>query len=345
MDPVEFVPGAEDLEVNLWTGGSLQAVVMIDEEIALENLWLQVEPTEGQVPEPTDTRLAIMNRDEYRLRGQFTGKEDGRYTFQWNSLWPGGYRFEVTARGASVPLVEVLDLQIVAGERNEDARLDGIDLRGKFRMIVVRVVGTNGRPIPEANYGPPLVVINNRTEDAVLGGYAAQDGSASILTRERYVDLLVLQRGYKPVELNGITSDTTVTLEPFPEVVVRIAGGLPRLPGGHALRVSLSKKGRQRDRRRLDSNFMMGGNVDMWLRPTTASQVVGDSGEIRLQVEGDGAHTVRVSLRNNSTRRSSTVRDIEPAEIEMRASLGEQVFEIRIPEEGLRAAIERAAGR
>ena len=164
---------------------------------------------------------------------------------------------------------------------------------------------------------------------------------ASILTAEKSVDLLVLQTGYRPVELDGVSVDTAVTLETFPEIVVRIAGVKPELPPGHSLHLSLIKKGRREDSRRLDSDFMS-GTVDSWLWPTTPMQALSAGEDVRLPVEGDGIHTVRLSVRNTTTGRSGSVQGTEPAEVEVRIAAGAQRFEIRIPEDGLRAAIERA---
>ena len=58
-----------------------------------------------------------------------------------------------------------------------------------------------------------------------------------------------------------------------------------------------------------------------------------------------GKYSVRASLRSTSPRRSSTIRDIKPAEIEVRNLVGRPVFEIEIPEESLKQSLERVRGR
>ena len=171
-----------------------------------------------------------------------------------------------------------------------------------------------------------------------------RDGSARILTGEPYLDVVVAARGYRPSAVSGVRTDITVTLERYPEVLARIAGGVPSLPARHALRVSIAKKGVPRERRNISSDGM-GGGAFAWLQPRTALQEIDETGEVALQVDGDGAYSVTISVRNEVSRGSSSIEGIEPAEIQVRESTDRQVFEIRIPEEALRQAVEQAATR
>ena len=69
------------------------------------------------------------------------------------------------------------------------------------------------------------------------------------------------------------------------------------------------------------------------------------TGEVALQVDGEGAYSVTVSVRNLASPGMGSIGGIEPAEIQVRESTGRQVFEIRIPKEALRQAVEQAATR
>lgn len=344
VDPVEFSPGWEDLLLDLETGASLRAVLLLDRTFPMQNLWVRLAHTDGRVPEAEPNPFMMIQRPyEDRLYGQPRGQEQGRHTFMWSALSPGTYRFEVLPRGARAPLVTVEDVVITNG-KNDDPRLDGIDLRGKLRQVTVTVQDMNGRRLANTNSGPPVVLLNDPTAEEELQGFRAENGRAVILTAEPYLDLMVVSQGFKPKEVYGVREDTAVRLEPFSEIAVRIAGGLPALPEGNTLRISVSRKGRQRDRRRIVSDYMI-GSIDSWLRPQNAQKEVDDRGRITLQVEGDGTYTVSVSVRHDASRRSSRIREIEPTEIEVQTSVGPQVFEISIPEEELEQAIERAAGR
>ena len=183
-----------------------------------------------------------------------------------------------------------------------------------------------------------MVLIHDGTPDGELARFPARDGGATIITGDAYLDLLVVANGYRSQELSGVTSDTTVRLEPFPEMQLKIVGGLPELPDGHSLRVSIS----ERDPRRVSFE---GRLSDYFLRPRFGQrQELGSSGEVSLQFEGDGMYSVTVTVGNNPLPQVK-VEGIEPAEIEVRASTGRQVFEIRIPQEELTKALERLAGR
>jgi hypothetical protein len=348
MDPVEFAVGADNLLVELDSGGSLRALVLMDEMPPVQMflpvgfLGLRLVATDGHDTTQDEQRVvpSIFAELENRLYGQLAGEEDGGQIFRWNALWPGRYRLEVLPRGGREPLVVIPGIHITAGERNRDPRLDPIDLRGKLRRITVRVLDASGQPL-DPGTGRTTVLINDRTAEAELQGFSAQNGRATILTGERYLDLLVAARGYRPKELSGVSSDITVMLERFPEVVVRITDVLEDLPEDCALRVSITRKDRQRDIRRY-SYEMGSGGLDSMLRPPMTLQEL-RGGEVALPVDGDGVYRVRVSLRNDETRRSVTVADIEPPEIEVRISMGRQVFEIRVPEEALKQAVNQAA--
>jgi hypothetical protein len=347
IDPVEFTPGRNDLEIDLDSGGSLQAIVLVDDMFRTRdlrqspNLLLRLAHTDGRVPVEDRGGFFFLLSDPRndRLYGHSMAQEGERQTFTWGSLWPGQYRLEVLARGARTPLMTIPDIEIAKGGRSEDTRLDGIDLREKFRRITVQVQDMNGRPIPETSF--PTVLINGPTAEDELQGFEVRGGTAMIPTAEPYLDVLVAAQGYRPRTVLGVRTDITVMLEPFPEVVVRIAGGVPPLPPGHALRVSISEKGLQPERRNIISDGR-GGGASRWLRPPTVPREIDETGAIELQVSGDGTYSVMFSVRNDVSRRSASIEGIEPAEIQVQESLGRQVFELRISAEGLKKAIEQS---
>ncbi len=84
--------------------------------------------------------------------------------------------------------------------------------------------------------------------------------------------------------------------------------------------------------------------MDQWLRPPTPRQGLNENGEMRVQVRGAGAYRVRVLVQNEETRRSSTIPDTTPAQIQLTGS-GSKIIDIQIPEEGLKQAVEQAGRR
>jgi hypothetical protein len=240
-------------------------------------------------------------------------------------------------------MVTVEGIQITAGELTRDPRLEGIDLRGKFRPIKVEVQDENHRPLAASGIRP-MVLVDPSSEREVQG-YAVVAGVATVIIAGPDVDLLVTAPGYQPRALNGVSEDTVVSLEPYPEVLVRIPGGAPRLPEGYVLRVSLTKTGRQRDDRTLRAETSVGPQMDRHLHPPSTPQAIDDRGEVTLQVSDDGGYAVAVSARNTATRRTAAVRDVVPAEVQVQTAAGRQVFEVRITEEALRQALAEAGLR
>lgn len=111
------------------------------------------------------------------------------------------------------------------------------------------------------------------------------------------------------------------------------------------MQISISMKGRLRDERQPMSGFNNDGILDSWLQLPSTSKTAGDKGATNIQVSGDGTNFVAVSVRNDASGRSATVREFESTEIEVRTSAGRQTFEIKIPEEGLKQAMEQVAKR
>lgn len=343
--PIEFAPGAVGLVFELIDGGTLDAELLVDESVSLEELRVSVIPLDGQEletrPDPGDS-MAMYRIDNWLLGSRSRRTSRGQ-AFHWRALWPGRYRLEVRTAGASTPVVSIPDVHIAVGERNRDPRLEPIDLRRKLRTISITMVDPDRELIAPETSSPLALVHDPDAEE--MYGFGHRRNPATILTGEPYLDLLVVARGYKPREISGVTADMEVMLEPFPEVVVRIPGGLPALPDDISLRLRISRIGDrgQRDPRRvvLENG---GGPLSSWLEPGTSTQEFSETGEVALPVSGDGTYALRASLQRGRNP-AVTIRDVEPAEIEVRTALGQQVFEITIPAQALRQAVVEAGKR
>jgi hypothetical protein len=324
QDPVEFSPGAEDLEIDLSTGGSLTAMVLLDETIPPDHVVLRLVPSDG---------VRRMGETEERLSARLTVAKEGQSTFWWHSLWPGVYRLEVLAAAARGPLATVDGVRIAGGE-NRDARLDGIDLRGTLRKISIAVLDAEGRQL-DVESGQPLVVVD--AGGGEMHGFPVVDGIASIVTVEPSLNLLVSAFGYSPQEVPGVSQDTEVRLVPYPEILVRIEQP-PRLPEGCVLRASISEQHRPPDGREYDRDGLK-TELEPRLRPTTMRREVGDSGEVALAVAGAGTYSLKLTVLDPATNRESMIRNPEPSELEVKYTWGQPPFEVWIPEEGLRDAL------
>ena len=101
-------PTREGLEIDVVTGRTLEATVLVDESVFLSdpaqgfgiltNLVLRLVPTRGQ---GVVDRFHMDPYDE-RLQADSGGRTDeGLSVFRWAGLWPGTYRLEVSPRGTS----------------------------------------------------------------------------------------------------------------------------------------------------------------------------------------------------------------------------------------------------
>ncbi len=83
-----------------------------------------------------------------------------------------------------------------------------------------------------------------------------------------------------------------------------------------------------------------GGPLSTWIRPRLTSGLLDAGNEVALQFAGAGRYQLGLSVVNTVIRKTQAVAGFEPAEIELAAG-GGQVVELRVPQEGLREALER----
>ncbi|MHC5063760.1 MAG: hypothetical protein ACYTG5_07285 [Planctomycetota bacterium] len=344
LEPLEFSMGSEDLLIKLATGGSLQAKLLVDDLSVVQQLFLELSPSDGRVHEEyKDPRYIMPAPFGLRLYGQYSGSQDDEYLYKWGTLWPGEYRLNIYPRGAIQPLLSMTGIQIVSGETGGDPRLEPLDLRGKLRKIKITLEDGTGKRLQQSRYGPPVIIINDPDPEAELYGYTADNSSAVILTAEPAVNLLVLAMGFMPEDIYAVSADRKVIMTPFPKIKLRISEGLANLPPDHVLRVSVSEKGRKTDKRKLNSDYMVGSTVDRWLRPPTSRSPFNAKGEVEVRVAEEGSYWLSFMLQNTKAGSSATVDKVEPSMIEIPADMESMpVFEISLPEEELQKAIEKA---
>ncbi len=341
MDPVEFTLGSEGITINLETGGTLRASVLVDEGIPIQQLFLQLVLRNGaELTEDSDPRYSMQLPYGQRFYGHYRGPEEDAQGFRWGTVQPGEYRLDVKPRGARKPVVSIDNIVISKGERLDDPRLERIDLRGVLRRIKISLQDAEGGRLKQENWGPPMVVINDPNPEAVLHAYAANNSVSILLTAEPSLDLLILSRDYQSTEVFGVREDRVVVMEPFPSVRLKLAGGRPDAIKDLIIRASLNQKDRKRDRRKLSSDYGMSGSIDNWTQPMSGMQAFDAEGEVTLPVPGDGTYSINLYLQGGANRSGAGV-GVQPAEIEVRSSSGrELVYEIAIEAEDLQKAID-----
>jgi hypothetical protein len=115
----------QDLRIELSPGATLTAGFLVDPGRMLEADELRVSPLEPPGTDPLARSLLAPSRPSIEGRG--SGKLDAT----WSGLAAGTYTLTVQLRGATQPIAEIRDIELLPGRAATDPRLDPIDLRGR----------------------------------------------------------------------------------------------------------------------------------------------------------------------------------------------------------------------
>lgn len=319
--PVEFTPGAKDLEVRLRTGGSLRATLLVEQGIAGEDLDVELRP----VAAPAAGSIALAMAPD-RLRGRVWHVEGEMQHYRWTSLWPGAYAVQVKAKGSHTALASV-PVDIAAWTQ---AVATDIDLRQRLRVIRLRVVGTDGKVVPDGSRS--MVLLGEA--DAAPRRLELRSGMARIVTGRTFADVLVLAEGFLPKRLRASPGDNTVVLATLPSVAIRVRGGLASLPDDCALAVKLV---RQRTTGRPDAVQHARPDLASALGISTTTVAVDETGTASVPIALDGCYRVSVYVSRGG--HSVSLGRVEPGEVHVAARTTAQFFQVRVVPEVLRDAL------
>ena len=202
LDPIRFVVGQKFLDIDLVSGGSLRAEVLLDDEEALEQIRCLLVPLQA-----TPEQIKSLNWRGRKPMGQLTQPGQGeRQAFVWEGVAPGNYRLELRCPGFVGPVVALDGLTVAAGVRCEDPRLAVIDLRGKLSRICLTVLDEQGQRLASGTGG--VVWADDRPNRA---GSFFGSGKA-IVVGAPPMSFSVVARGFKAERLTGVTEDCEVRL-------------------------------------------------------------------------------------------------------------------------------------
>lgn len=322
FEPIEFTPGAEGLEIRLQTGGSLRATLLLGEDIGIHDLDVQLRP--GAAPAAGPMALAMVGE---RLQGRLSHAEAELRSYRWDSLWPGAYAIEVKARGSHEPLATV-PVQITAAKAAET----DIDLRERLRIIRLRVVGPDGRVVPE---GPRNLVLIGGGPETKPRALELRRGNARIVTGEAFADVLVLAEGFLPRRLRGVPGNNTVALKAFPPVTIRVQSELRLLPKDHAMGIRLVRQRATGQHVHPDLASVLG--------VSTATVGIDTTGTASVPMALDGCYRVNVYVSRGP--QSVGVGGVDPENVHVAARTSAQSFQVRVAQAALRDAIASLSTR
>lgn len=326
--PVEAVPGAEDVVIEVAKGSTVSARFLIDDATPWRDLHYRLLPATG------------MDEDDLGLRGAASAnRQDDAASCTWRNIAGGQHRLTVTSPGSAAPLVD-LSIAVPSGAACEDPRLDGIDLRGRVRGFTVRVTDTFGNAVTDERAG----VLFSGFDDPQAVRYARgldHEGRAR-LTATAPVDLVVFAPGLRQHSLSSVFADTQVILEPGLEVRVRLM--LPvALPAATVVTMHCAPQ-RASDARSprcllVNAGSVGSSNVDDLLGGTSNVEFGADR-IATVQMIRPEAYALSVALHRSSGRGASAALRVQPATLDPRALRDGQVIELRVEETEMHRAIE-----
>jgi hypothetical protein len=305
--PMEFVPGTEDLVVELHPAASIAAVARMP-DVGPVQVMARMVPT-GDTPQLLDEpgRLVASGMRHSELRQQFS----------WRGIGAGNYRLEWLLVGFEAPILSIDDVQVPAPEGG-DPRLLDVDLPSAVRVQEFLVQTPDNRPL---RGGGAMFALPMTTRSQALTLIAPRGEAHRALLPMSAVDLLVAVPGFRPLTVRCSDAPVQLRLEPWPTIEVRLREPVT-LPADCRLAVRLQPRERPRD----------------W--PETAYRATLPAWEAVPMLEGlaqvpigDGVHDVSLELQQGPMRSPVTLEVGTPS-----VSLPNPTAVIDVPQ----AAIDRA---
>jgi hypothetical protein len=305
--------GDRNVEVVLKRAGALAGWLLLDRGLVHDDVSLVL---------ASSTRQVVMLRPDQ--------------TFEVLELSPGTYSLEVRRRGVMggferEPAAVVGDLVVRAGETCRDPRIQGLRIESVFTTLRIRVRDRASTPLE----GAAVSIVGLRDEQPRLSNI---DGVCLVRCETLPVDLDVSAFGYARQRIVNVSADREVVLDSgFPirlRTSAKPSGGEPK----YMLGVWLHS---------VDANGLTRGLA--WGPEYTANYKsdrthFDEHGEIALSMPAAGMYECDVTvtvLAGNMGRGGSVGLSPSPRIIVL-ANRAEQLFELTIPEDAVKAAVESA---
>ncbi len=165
------------------TRGKVEGWMLLDEDIPTLLLTAELHGERGK-------------RDSYVFGG----------AFEFRHVLPGRHRFEVRTDRTDFLLETIEGVVVHAGETTHDPRLEGIDLRGRLRLLRLRLVTTEGHPV----YKEYVHVGVRRGEEGRIR--TDEEGRLTVLMRVEDPTVRVGLRGHVPVDVAWTVDEQRIVL-------------------------------------------------------------------------------------------------------------------------------------
>jgi len=305
--------GDRNVEVVLTQAGALAGSLALDPGLAYDDVTLSLT---GETPQFV------------RLRSDAT--------FEVAEVLPGTYSLEVRRRGANgqferEPAALVGSLLVRAGETCRDPRIQALRIESVLATLRIRVVDRASTPLTSA----AISIVGHGDARATL---SKDDGVCLVRCETLPVDLDVSAFGYQRQRLADVSADREVVLDAgFPirlRASARPSGGEPRYLLG-AFLYSVDANGATRG---------MAWGPEYTADSSGRRVHFDEHGELALRMPDAGVYEcdVQVTVLAGNMGRGARVELSHKPRITVLPSSTEQLFELSIPEDAVKAAVESA---
>jgi hypothetical protein len=240
-----FHPGASGLVLALDHGGIVVGRLLLDRWMKLADVTvdLSLPLDSGEELGAASTPRLVTAHGVFSTRTLATGQkvsgfpahhtigaefeidEDGRFVA--TGIACPAVELSVYLAGESLPAISIPDVAVRREGKTSDARLDPLDLRGKFELLAVDVLDESGNgltgaivSLSDAGFGSRG--LERKTATTVFGGHA------EFLTRAGPRDIEVECEGFQRARLDSVRGNQVVGLRKGIAVRVRVRGSEAR---------------------------------------------------------------------------------------------------------------------
>lgn len=341
-EPIEFVPGQEDLEVRLERGRALAVTVHVPGDP--QHLYPLRQPYEFLLRSVRIPAKSLPRWGGVRERGSGA-------VMQWQGLAEGTYQLELWIGPAPEPF-RIFPGIHVPGPVGPSAKAE-VDLTRDFREITLHLRSAAALP-PKTRVSAYLL-----HRDHIVSTFNWSERTVSLLVLPGNMDLIVTAPGYLPVFLHGLSSDLDVVLEAFnTSLEARLTNSLA-LPQGTALRARLQATtglppgwhGSEIEELQRSAWNEVCSNTN-YAELLRSSGTFDPSGQARFEIQRPGSQKITLelipktaALRIRWNTPAIEIDDFSPKTIDLQPSTETQTFELQVSQAAIDTALRTATSK
>ena len=228
VEPIEFVPGRDDLVVRIVRGHQIQIELLLPTGVTPVMLRTALTAATSVGLAHDGTALEV---DGFRdpMQALAITYREGSGTVRWERAPAGTFRLEIRSR-ATGELLHAIDDVVVPPPDGDDPRLRQIDLRRAVERLHVNLgTGPDGGELGR----PVIAFVLPQPSDGPWHGTSTWEDELTIAVRPVAHDVLITDGIHRPSTLRGVRDSAEAALRPWPVAELALSNA-PPLPAGSA---------------------------------------------------------------------------------------------------------------